>query len=327
MHMHCRRSTLHNSKAKAHDAFGGGLYCHCIATLSNLLVSSNEASTQLHRASGGGLYLVAPTLGDITLKDSVIDGNIVLSGVGGGLAPMSGGGLYADATLVSGITLSNNVATSQNWGQGGGTAISGGTVLTNSTVVDNYSDGIGGGIVGGDAKVLNSTITGNSSGSVGGGISLKFFPNPPLQVQNSVVAGNQTPTTAESSPDCYGITSLGQVLVQDTTNCAMSSGPGDLPNVPANLQVLAYNGGPAVGAANATVFATMLTREPESFSTLIDAGDPSGCKDGNGASLALDQRGFVRTIDGPDADAVATCDIGAIEVGSFQDLIFRNGFE
>jgi hypothetical protein len=66
---------------------------------------------------------------------------------------------------------------------------------------------------------------------------------------------------------------------------------------------------------------------PDVFDKVCVAGDPSGCKDGNGASLALDQRGFVRTIDGPDADAVATCDIGAIEAGSFEDLIFRNGFE
>src|SRR6185436_8625659 len=82
-------STLQNNKTLAYDAAGGGLYCKCIATLSNLLVSGNEARSDQGAARGGGLYLDAQILGDITLKDSVIDGNGSAVAIGD-FAPLSG---------------------------------------------------------------------------------------------------------------------------------------------------------------------------------------------------------------------------------------------
>ena len=57
------------------------------------------------------------------------------------------------------------------------------------------------------------------------------------------------------------------------------------------------------------------------------AGDPAGCKDQNNVTLVADQRGFLRPVDGPDADAISICDIGAVEFGSIIDPIFADNFE
>ena len=47
-------------------------------------------------------------------------------------------------------------------------------------------------------------------------------------------------------------------------------------------------------------------------SPAIDAGNPNGCKDGEGKVLTVDQRGEVRPQDG-DRNGAQTCDIGAYE--------------
>jgi len=44
-------------------------------------------------------------------------------------------------------------------------------------------------------------------------------------------------------------------------------------------------------------------------STAIDAGNPSGCTDGNGHLLTTDQRGMPR----PDKEDSVGCDMGAYE--------------
>jgi hypothetical protein len=77
---------------------------------------------------------------------------------------------------------------------------------------------------------------------------------------------------------------------------------------PINPQLgpLANNGGP-------TMTHLLLSNSPA-----LDAGDncvtdPTVCGDPNISPYTLDQRGFNRKVDGPDADAIATVDIGACE--------------
>ena len=47
-------------------------------------------------------------------------------------------------------------------------------------------------------------------------------------------------------------------------------------------------------------------------SPALDAGDPGGCRDSQGALLSTDQRGFARHVDSNN-DGSARCDIGAFE--------------
>jgi len=208
--------------------------------------------------------------------------------------------------------------------------------LVNSNVVDNHTDGSGGGICVNTSSlastvIANSTITGNQSdadgvgGGAGGGVSVGNGTT--LELNNTIVAGNLE-NGAGDHDDCDGtIASLGQVLVQQSSGCLVTGGAGNLIGVDPLLDALDDNGGPAVGASNADVTTALLTRLPLNGSPLIDAGDPAGCKDDNGDALDWDQRGFVRTVDGPDGDTTATCDIGAAEFGSLLDSIFADNFD
>jgi hypothetical protein len=199
----------------------------------------------------------------------------------------------------------------------------------------NEADGDGGGIYfsgagAGLQQVRSSTIVGNTSnadtigGGSGGGL---FYDSGNPQLANSVIAGNVEGGIG-THDDCDGtFASAGYVLVQNGNGCTIQGGTGNQIDVNASLGAVAANGGPTVGASNATVTASMLTRLPLSGSPLVDAGNPAGCTDDNGQILGTDQRGFSRAADGPDGGSVATCDIGAAEFGSVPDSIFANDFE
>jgi hypothetical protein len=78
---------------------------------------------------------------------------------------------------------------------------------------------------------------------------------------------------------------------------ASASCPGTIPVLDPKLAPLARNGG----------LTETMALQPGS--PAIDAGNPMGCKTGDGTPITTDQRGFFRPING-------RCDIGAFEVGS-----------
>lgn len=176
-------------------------------------------------------------------------------------------------------------------GVGGAFYTFGGTVtLQNSTVSGNSAyrcsevcDGTGGAIVNGSGNLAmnNSTVSGNSAGGiVNGGTAT---------LQNSIVANN-------SGSNCGGtITSDGYNLSSDGT-CKFDKA-GDLDNHDPMLGPLQNNGGPTP------------TMALLSGSLAIDAGNPSGCTDGQGQLLKTDQRGQPR----PNKEDTGGCDMGAYE--------------
>ncbi len=91
------------------------------------------------------------------------------------------------------------------------------------------------------------------------------------------------------------ITSAGYNL-DSGTSCALA-GTGDLVGVNPLLGALASNGGPTQ------------THALQSGSPALNAGNPGGCRDANGAALSIDQTGRAR----PET-AGGRCDIGAYEV-------------
>jgi hypothetical protein len=108
-------------------------------------------------------------------------------------------------------------------------------------------------------------------------------------VQNCIISSN-------SARNCSGIfTSHGYNLSSDGS-CAFSNS-GDRNNTNPVLGTLGNYGGP-------TPTIPLLTGSPA-----IDAGNPSGCTDGNGNLLKTDQRGMPR----PDKEDSAGCDMGAYE--------------
>ena len=308
---------------------GGGVDLGGSGSVTRSVISEN-AVTNTDVSSGGGVKLRSNL---IAVSDSVIEDNSVNAGPGNAFA----GGIASGGSRILRTTVRHNSAYGTATSTcGGGAVISPGAAWVNATVVDNHTDGRGGGLCINSnsiatALIASSTITGNESNTdgVGGGSGggLFILSGAALELTNTVVAGNAE-NGAGDHDDCEGtIISLGEVLVQHTSGCLVTGGSGNLLNVDPLLDAPADNGGPVVGASDAPAAIVMLTQLPLGGSPLIDAGDPAGCQDDNGDVLALDQRGFVRATDGPDADSTASCDIGAAEFASLPDTIFSDAFD
>ena len=276
------------------SANGGGTYNSGTLAINDSTLSGNDAY------HGGGIY----NSGTLTINNSTISENRAGSGCVVHFCP-SGGGIYNSGTLtINNSTLNNNhvyvdAGNNQSATGGGIGNYSGTLTINNSTISGNiasatcdycYATASGGGIYqsGTTVTINNSTISSNSAashdGSYGGGVSGT------VTLQNSIVANNS------SGGNCYGtMTSDGYNLSSDGT-CKFS-GTGDLNNTDPKLGHLQNNGG-------ATQTEALLSGSPA-----IDAGNPSGCTDGNGHLLKTDQRGKPR----PDKEDSGGCDMGAYE--------------
>jgi uncharacterized repeat protein (TIGR01451 family) len=261
------RFVVRNCRA---DHTGGGILNSGTLTLDSSAVRDNQAVY-----GAGGVW----SGGTLLLNHTDVSGNTVTQS---GAELGGGGGVknYGGTLIVSSSSITYNSSAEQ----GGGIASWYGTAaVINSTVSGNTASWTnGGGIraMGGSLTVSNSTLTGNSA-QEGGGISGDAV------VQNSIIAGNK----ADLGPDCEGtIDSSGYNLIGNTSACSFTSGPGDLVNVDAKLDVLA--GSPAYHPL-----------QPES--PAVDSGNPAGCTDHLGNPLSTDQRGLPR---------FGRCDIGAYEL-------------
>ena len=243
--------------------------------------------------------------GSLTVIRSAVIENSAASG------PNSyGGGIWNFGTLtISNSTVARNAATCGSscvaaWG--GGIDNRGTAMINNSTISGNKASAgcttgefgcraQGGGIHNqGTLTISSSTISGNMvslpncisrCGLGGGGIS-NFEAT---TIQNSIVANN-------SVGNCEGSMNSNGYNLSSDVYCNFS-GPGDLNNTDPKLGPLQNNGGPTQTQA-------LLSGSPA-----LDAGNPTGCKDGNGHLLKTDQRGAPR----PDKEDTGGCDMGAFE--------------
>jgi len=229
-------------------------------------------------ADGGGLY----NSGTLTLRNVVVANNTTAAANGGGITSIN------DITLTDCVVSGNTTAT-----YGGGIDNFGTATLENVTVSGNMS-GLGGGIANDDgsavAALTNVTIADNSASPGSGG----GFYNLGAATLRYVIVAN-----SPSGDNCAGgtsatLTSQGHNL--DSGNTCGFAGPGDLVNMDPQLGPLQDNGGPTPTQA-------LLPGSPA-----IDAGGDD-CP-----PPATDQRGFPRPEDG-NGDGMATCDIGAFELG------------
>jgi len=291
--------TIAGSGARTTIIDGGGVatvvtiynYSHTHVTLSGLTLQNG-----LGFGGGGGIYNAAV----LTINNSSIGANTTKAGISGGAV---GAGIYND----EGTLVINNSTISGNTARGGticeksctGSAQGAGIynfsytkqatlTLNNTTVSGNNAisgklPSSGGAIAGnGSVSFNSSTISGNSAASAGG-ISGA------ATVQNTIVADN-------SGGNCAGpFTSKGYNLSSDDT-CSFN-GPGDMNSTDPLLGPQQNNGGPT----------QTMALLPGSLA--IDAGNPSGCTDGQGHLLKTDQRGQPR----PDKEDTGGCDTGAYE--------------
>ena len=273
--------------------WGGGIWNGGTLTINSSTIRGNSATVSCTTqtvcvTNGGGIFNSAGTL---AINNSTISGNTAsASCLSRGFCVGDAGGIFNDAKLtISKSTISGNRAN-----EAGGIESRGTLTISNSTVSGNSAyftrgNAIGGGISASSGTLIsNSTISGNSAygslGSTGGGIAGT------ATLQNSIVA-NST-----SGGNCHGtMTSNGYNLSSDNT-CNFNK-TGDRNNSDPMLGPLQNNGGPTQ------------TRALPSGSPAVDAGNPSGCTDGNGHLLKTDQRGKPR----PDTEDTGGCDIGAFE--------------
>lgn len=290
---------------------GGGITAN---SFSDFLALDHVVITNCHmNLAGGGIFF----LGRGTIWSSTISGNSAggLNGGGGGLM------LAGDANTTFEIrdaTISNNVANAEDsFGNSGGGGIHAHSrlVLINSTVSGNNANVSGGGILvdgGASAFIASTTITNNradanfSGTGNGGGLAVGAASTAgTLVIRNSVIANNLD-ASVPSHPDCTAgaggasITSSYDHLEATAGGCAFA-GTGDVTGTdPALAAALGNNGGP-------TQTHLILSGSP-----LIDAGNPAGCLDDQGAPILLDQRQGARAVDG-DGNASVICDKGAVE--------------
>jgi len=252
---------------------GGGIHNAGTLMIVKTTVSGNSSydSGAATGGLGGGIY----NAGTLTVLQSTISGNTATRSRPGAIG--AGGGIYnAGRLTITNSTLSGNQAADNfpaTAAYGGGIANeSGSTMINNSTLSQN--------------EALIKTPFGNA-GTYGGGIYSKSAST--LTLQNSILANNSY------GGNCYGsLTSHGYNMSSDTTCAKSLYGSGDRNNTNPKLGPLQYNGGPTQ------------TKALLSGSPAMNAGNPSasGCTDGSGHRLTIDQRGAKR----PDP---GRCDMGA----------------
>jgi predicted outer membrane repeat protein len=289
-------ATLLNLSVSGNHSYyiGGGINNEGSASMTNLVVTNNTATTE-----GGGIS------GAVSLVNSTVSGN----------SSYDGGGLLGVSVLWN-STVSGNTATNN----GGGVWTSEPTYIMNSTISGNHAHGDGGGIYVNSygTNLYNVTVTGNqansdaSGGGLGGGVKNA---GGTFDFVDSIIAGNFYAYLFGGFPvidyeDCSGaVNADGYNIMYVTTDCTIS---GSVTLADPVIGPLQNNGGPTQ------------THSPLIGSPAIDAGDPTGCKDYNGAVLSVDQRGLHRPVNGHVNGT--RCDIGAVEFYSnslFLPLILR----
>ncbi|MSP14584.1 MAG: hypothetical protein EXR62_16715 [Chloroflexi bacterium] len=309
--------TIRNGNAAGGS--GGGVYNSATLTLSDSVISQNNAS------SGGGIY----NSGALTLNNITVSGNSANSGGGitnfgtlvlntssvTGNSANSGAGLVNAATMtLNSSTVSHN-QTGAGSQRGGGIYQSGPTLnLNNSTISNNSASGDGGGIahLSGTANLKNVTIAYNTADSDktedgnGGGV---YISGATMNLWNSLVAANADGSPVAIHPDCYGgLTSQGHNLVGQDSGCGFTPVKADLigaPTTPIDPQLAPLRSNGGTGQTHALRYG----------SPAIDAGDPAAPGVGN-ACLAADARSVTRPHPGDGAGG-PVCDIGAYETRSF----------
>ena len=310
---------------------GGGIFALGSVTVSNSTISGNSQRARRSRrrhlcrrfadhrqqhhfrqrggrgaaVQGGGIYAG----GTLTISNSTISGNSAQGGAA------QGGGIYSGGPLtISNSTISGN-STAGGGAQGGGVYVGDSLTISNSTISGNSAQGgsaQGGGIFANNSlSVTNSTITDNSVTGSGGNGGGAYSLHGPVTIRNSIVAGNRD-TENGSHPELrrVGTLTVEFSLIGDKNgNPALTNGVnGNL--VGTHAAPLSPQLGPLQNNGGSTETHALIATSPA-----IDAGAPGFVAPPNN-----DQRGapFVRVADGPDADATARVDMGAVE---FQTVI------
>ncbi len=292
---------------------------------SALMIAGSTIRDNGSNADGGGLFNDASS-SVITITNSTFSGNA--AGNGGGIANNG----FSSTLEISNSTISGNTSTrSGGFPVGGGGIFNGGgssnVAISNSTISGNQANSYGGGVLHsiGTLHFNNVTIANNTSNAdASGGETSGGLMNwgATMTLENTIVADNAM--VGGDEHDCSGVlTTYGYNLIETNSDgCFISStgsmndslAAGDITDADPQLMALTSLGG------NTAVLPL------QSGSPAVDAADPDGCRDAEGALLTADQRGETRPTDG-DGNGVLRCDIGAFEFSACGDLVVQAGEE
>lgn len=304
---------------------GSQILLERVEVLDNVANVSDDGSI-------GGLQMRLVNIGDspssMVLRASTISGNETVGGIDGGLAFSAQG--PGDFRIES-STISGNSA---EFARGGASLEAyGATIqLINSTVSGNTS-GLGGGGLGLELKepyysgtlpsrieITQSTIAGNTAAAdpgdtqSGGGVFVTPSSAGELLIERSIIAANTDQSTGSRNDLVSNGLPIEMTfsLLSDNTASGFSEAPLGSPDANGNL--IGDPGGagridPLLNALGNNGGNTQ-SHEPQNESPAIDAAGPCA---------GSDQRG----LDRPQGPA---CDMGSVEVESFDDL-FRDRFE
>lgn len=333
-------SDFHNNDA---DSSGGAFYTVGNATNCDVEVEINDSEFFSNESehTGGAIFSLAhePNLLDVTINDTLFDGNRAIAG--GAIANFSDSEMAVERS-----TLRNNIAdvASAIVTNRGGAVFNSGTLTVDRSVMhSNSAEDSGGALFNeGIALVEHTTISGNSATNFGGGIlnesdttnpaSLNIHFStivnnvaadggglsnridgtggtefPDTDIGNTIIFANQAAGLGALDCDLDGgtITSLGNNLKAGSalSGCSALNLPSDqsaaVPAMELDL-TLSDNGGPTLTHA---LPATSLARDG------IIAANGIPCVSGT----TIDQRILLRANGG---DTGTRCDIGAYEFGA-----------
>jgi predicted outer membrane repeat protein len=271
----------------------GGAITALTVQLRRALIASNSSSNASIDGKGGAIYLAPFQFSpEVRIVDSTLSSN----------ASNSGGGLYvlADSNWPEVVRIENSLLVSNT------ATISAGAIRTdhaldivNATFDANSAPGTAGILLFlTSATIRSSTLVGDGDGT-GNVLFQSGSTSPAVTLLNSIVRG--TCSFSGGPPPL----NAGWVLESPGNTCGLT-GMNNFPNTSEAalaLGTLDNNGGPTP------------TRVPGVGSAAIDTGTSAFgfCPD-------FDQRGFVRA-------PVAPCDLGAVEVGALDDVLFKDSFD
>lgn len=185
-------------------SFDGFTLANGLAQGTNLDTSNGTSSTT--SGSRGGAISITSTGSDVTIENSIIEGN----------RANNGGAIANSGTL----NIINSTITNNNAVNGGGIIVIDGEVnVTNSTITGNNAE-IGGGFFNSvaDLKISSSTITGNTAVTNGGGIRNI---GGTADLKNTLIVDNTAPFGPDASAaQEFAFNSSGGNLIGNGTDAA-----------------------------------------------------------------------------------------------------------
>ncbi|WP_395375287.1 choice-of-anchor Q domain-containing protein [Marinicella sp. W31] len=299
----------------------GGIYTYSGA------IGVEKSSITNHQAIG----ILGLLARKVHLSESTISGNTYTSGYGAGAAS-----IYSYGITIERSSFVNNVG---GTGAGLDLRLVQGAKVLNSTISGNTANAVAGLIFIGTGQFKGLTITDNESFIYSGGVySGITTPLGTIRTGNNIVSGNRLvapPSDArlnQQTPIFKGHFVRGPV----TTN-EFFHDDSNGPLITNGFNIFGENGLSGVnfttapsdiipGGATSTVIDPLANNGGLTLTHLPVAAGPAVDNGNAFCLLSQDQLGNPRPFDGDDNDDAA-CDVGSVELGSFDDIIFIDGFD